>query len=84
MHTYRDRRLAELLLDRNYTEVVVCLDSKKEMLYNQQLEWCMEHCRLKFRELLVESSIVGNPIMIGWFFESSEDAFHFSLKWSGV
>jgi hypothetical protein len=45
--------------------------------YNKQLEWCFEFCTGRFRDVSLTLNNEKN-----WYFENSEDALLFAMKWS--
>jgi hypothetical protein len=46
-------------------------------LHADQLVWCLEHCKHKFRDFQQDGHIA-------WYFQDEQDAVMFSLRWSHV
>jgi hypothetical protein len=68
-HLNVDERLMELL--ETYHKVVLDDDD-----FPDRLRWCLEKCQHKFRDLSEQG-------YRAWYFENSQDAAMFALKWSG-
>lgn len=64
-----DNRLIEIL--DSYHAVHV----KNDNDFSEKLTWCLEHCQNKFRDLSDSHGRV-------WYFQNSQDATLFAIKWS--
>ena len=64
-----DSKLMEILSEYH----VVRLDGDEE--FNEKLNWCMEHCSSKFRD-------IREPNCRAWYFQNEHDATMFAMKWA--
>jgi len=65
----QNSKLMDILKD--YT--VIRMDDED---FNERLTWCMEHCQHQFRD------IRENNNCRTWYFQDSEDATIFAMKWT--
>jgi hypothetical protein len=69
MMMMQDTKLMDILKDYH---VVRLLDQED---FNTKLSWCLEHCQHKFRDIREDD-------VRAWYFQNSEDATMFAMKWS--
>lgn len=76
-----EQYLDQILEDKKYHKVTV--ENRGEHLHlatRIQLDWCIEHCNSKFRDITIDASREHQTVR--WYFESEEDATHFALRWA--